>query len=232
MKLIKCNHCHRPYYDSNAQCPYCGHDTQMSINNVLTRPISDPEAHRRMERMLSPDYDPREYQPIERPAKPAHQPQPEPEKMEVQEPVAEPVETFVSETAQNRADAIAAIKSVADEQHDEHVATEESDVETTPLPKKRHRGLVIVIIIVVILLLAAAAAFCYLKWDFVKEKVPFLNKTEQLTAQEEPSPAAETTTVHPDEILNENMETIEDEAIDMEKSEDPTDEVLEDLSLI
>ncbi|MCR4829145.1 MAG: hypothetical protein K5864_06750 [Bacteroidales bacterium] len=232
MKLIKCNHCQRPYYDSEAKCPYCGHDTAKSIDNVVTHAISDPEAHHRMERMLSPDYDPRQNQPVVHPAKPVEQPQPEPEKSEVHEPVAEPVVTAVSETAQNRADAIAAIKSVAVDQHDEHVATDVSDVETTPLPKKRHKGLVVVIIMVVILLLAAAAAFCYLKWDFVKEKVPFLNKSEQVSAQQEPAPAAETTTAHADEILNENMETIEDEAIDTEVSDDPTEEVLEDLSLI
>lgn len=229
MKLIKCNHCHRPYYDSEAKCPYCGHDTAKSINNVVTRAISDPEAHHRMERMLSPDYDPREFQPVVRATEPIEQPKPQPEAPMAQEPVAEPV---VSETAQGRADAIAAIKNEASEEKIEHVASVEPDVETTPLPKKRHRGLVIVIIIVVILLLAAAAAFCYLKWDFVKDKVPFLNKTEQVNAQQEPAPAAEATTVHADEILNENMEMIESDVVDMEETEAETEEVLEDLSLI
>ena len=118
MKLIKCNHCHRPYYDSDAKCPYCGHDTAKSVNNVVTRAISNPEAHHRMERMLSPDFDPREFQPVVRPAEPIEQPRPEPEAPKAQEPVAESVETVVSETVQGRADAIAAIKSEASPQHE------------------------------------------------------------------------------------------------------------------
>lgn len=182
-----------------------------------------------MERMLSPDYDPREFQPVVRATEPIEQPKPQPEAPKAQEPVAEPV---VSETAQGRADAIAAIKYEAKEVHIEHAASVEPDVETVPLPKKRRRWLWIVIVLLILaVLLAAIAAFCYLKWDFVKEKVPFLIKTEQVV-NDEPLPADDVTTIHADEILNENMEMIENDVVDIEEAEEVYEEVVVDLSLI
>lgn len=221
MKLIKCSQCGRLYYDSETQCPYCGNDTSLSAANVITTPISDPAAHRHMEETLSSGKRPGAIE----------QPIPEPIEEETVMPV-DPIEGPVeeepgsevvvppSETAQGRADAIAAIQveNPANDEAEESVV-EESDADTTPLPRKR-RGWIAWLI--VLLMLAAAAAVCYLKWDVVSQKLPFLNKTAE---QANPAPEAvePEATTHADDVLFEATETI-DEA---EPAEEETTEEAE-----
>lgn len=189
MKLIKCSHCGRPFYNDEKACPYCGHPSNLSATNFITRSISDPKSHKLMEDMLSGNYQqvhiphithvevppanepkPIEVQPTapvvekdttEEPA--ATETKKEEEKPQIQEP---------SEAIQERADNIAAAtKQSQDIKKEDAEATEEpNSTDTEHLPRKRH-GWIWIIVIILILAIAAAV---YLKWDFVYGKITSL----------------------------------------------------------
>lgn len=171
MKLIKCNHCGRPFYDNEEKCPYCGHDARLSANNFVTKPISDPKTHRIMEEVLSGNYHP-EPRPVQKPvARPVEEPKAieEVEPIVAEMPVMEPEPEFEPSAAvQERANAIAAIVSEneADATVTEAIENDIHQVETSEAPRKRHRW----VWIVIILILLGIGAAVYLKWDFVYAK--------------------------------------------------------------
>ena len=182
MKLIKCSHCGRPFYNEEKACPYCGHAAHLSATNFVTRPISDPKSHHLMEEMLSGNYKP---QPIPVHTAPIIQEKEEPVQATVPEQVSVPEPAPVEETnpepvaveeveqpseaVQERAENIAAVTSqnAPGEVENPDQLEDPNGAEIAHAPRKRH---VWVWIIVIILILAIAAAV-YLKWDFVYDKV-------------------------------------------------------------
>lgn len=181
MSLIKCNHCGRPFYDSEKACPYCGHAANLSAGNFVTKAISDPTSHKLMEDVLSGNYHP-QTPPVH--SSPVVTPEPvaEPVVEHVVEPVVEtvvepePIEEFnqPSEAVLDRADSIAAAVNANTENGGEDVAdiNPEAELETT-LPRKKRRWWIWIVILVILLGLAAAV---YLKWDFVYGKVSSILK--------------------------------------------------------
>lgn len=192
MNLIRCNHCGRPFYDSEKACPFCGHASTLSVNNRVTKAISDPKSHKLMEDFFAgnlqhPDIRTVDAVPVTKTvepqvkaspvadAQPASEPEPtaepkpinEPEPVAATQPVAEPEAVQPSEAVLDRADSIAAITADAplnkEEAHDE----QPDELETT-LPRKKRHGWIWIIILVIILALAAAV---YLKWDLVYSKI-------------------------------------------------------------
>ena len=154
MKLIKCGHCGRPFYDEETACPYCGHAAHLSASNLVTRPISDPETHRLMEEGVTteqrPTREPDSVQTLTDDCEAMAEPEP------IAEPIAEaePREEFIpSETVQERAENIAAITAneavgVHETDPDEE---EPNEVETTHIPHKRRHWPWVVLIIVLLL---------------------------------------------------------------------------------
>ena len=175
MKLIKCNRCGRPYYDDQAVCPFCGQDTKFSANNFITKPITSPESHRKMEMHFSGEELKAAPAPAEAPEAPVVVETPQ-EAPATAEPIEAPQEApamtqpEVDEDADTseRAEAMASITAPV-EAVEEESADEEPQVEIAK-PRKRHGW----IWIIVILLILAAAAAVYWKWDFVYEKVTSL----------------------------------------------------------
>lgn len=66
MSLIKCNNCGRPYYDSEIACPFCGHATNLSSNNRVTKTLSDQKSREMMEAFFAGDLHQPEVQPVHR----------------------------------------------------------------------------------------------------------------------------------------------------------------------
>ena len=175
MNLLKCNHCGRPFYDSEKACPFCGHAANLSANNRVTKTISDPKSHKLMEDFLAgnlqhPDIRPVHSAPVIRETE-----QPEPIVEPVVEPVTEPdslCETQSStmqpsDTVLERAESIAAVAAEKVENKEEIADIETNELETS-LPRKKRRWWIWVIILIILLGISAAV---YLKWDFVYEKV-------------------------------------------------------------
>ncbi len=181
MKLIKCTHCGRPYYNEEKACPYCGHSTHLSATNFVTKSISTPQSHKLMEDVLSGNYHPA--------PKPVHAetpvvaPQPQPEPLPVAEPLPEPEAPIAPEPeaapepqslqGAERAENIAA--AAQQQEPVENVlptdATEDpNEVATTHEPRKRH-GWIWILLIVILLALGAAA---YLYWDTITNFVSSL----------------------------------------------------------
>ena len=187
MKLIKCNHCGRPFYDDVEACPYCGHATRLSATNYVTRPISDPKSHRQMEEVLSDEYRPEQHPVVENTV--TEQPSVEPERIDMPEvaeealpepePIAEMVETVeeqvvapLSDSIQERADNIASATNHVESAAEDDILDEPIEIETDSIPRKRHLW----VWIIVILLILAIAAAAYLKWDFIMDKVSSIIK--------------------------------------------------------
>lgn len=184
MKLIKCSHCGRPFYNEEKACPYCGHATNLSATNFVTRPISDPKAHKLMEDMLSgnltPEPRPVHAAPLIHDDEPSPAPLAEPAEVEEQQPLPnagpEP-EATVDEAAEpsnavrERADGIAtALQQTEEVSHEEHPIEEPNAADTDHLPRKR-RGWIWIVVVILVLAIAAAV---YLKWDFVYGKISSL----------------------------------------------------------
>lgn len=183
MNLLKCNHCGRPFYDDVKVCPFCGHATNLSANNRVTKAISNPASHRLMEDFFSgnlhqPRLEPEktkvQQQPCPEPEQTTEQQQPcpEPEKTKVQQqPCPEPEQITEqqqpSDAVLERADSIASIKADNSANTAESSDKEPDEIETT-LPRKKRRGWIWIVILIIILALAAAA---YFNWDFVYEKI-------------------------------------------------------------
>ena len=184
MKLIKCNHCSRPFYDDVEACPYCGHATRLSATNYVTRPISDPKLHRVMEEVLSGEYRPEQHPVVENTV--TEQPSVEPEKIDIPkvveealsepEPMAETAEEEfaapLSESIQERAENIASATNHEGNDEENDMLDEPVEIETELVPRKRHLW----VWIIVILLILAIAAAAYLKWDFITEKISSIIK--------------------------------------------------------
>ncbi|MCR5193446.1 MAG: hypothetical protein K6D59_09090 [Bacteroidales bacterium] len=180
MKLIKCSHCGRPYYNSEEKCIYCGTPTSQSENNFVKQAITSPKSHKLMEDVLSGNY---------KPSNLAENIPPKPEKesvaetveetvvveeaaveeriveeTEAVEEVVETVEKEVSEAVKERADAIADITTATDDTiKNEIIYPSVDEIETTP-HKKGHGWIWAIVIIVLVLGIAAAV---YLKWDAI-----------------------------------------------------------------
>lgn len=185
MPLIKCKYCGRPFYDSEKACPYCGHATNLSAGNRVTKAISDPASHKLMEDILSGNYHPETitmHNTPEATPKPAAEPIAEPVVEDVVEPIVEP-EAVVepepteediqpSEAVLDRADSIAAAVNANTNNGNDNVddINPETELETT-LPRKKRRWWIWIVIILILLGVAAAV---YLKWDFVYSKVSSL----------------------------------------------------------
>ncbi len=182
MKLIKCIKCGRPFYNSEEKCPYCGLAASESANNFITKPITTPESHKTMERMLSGNHDNETVN--EQPAVVENIPTSVPAGRSIAEPETEVVVEQVAEAAVNAAAAgceavnerAEAIAAVADAQpvveNNCPVETPTDQVETEYAPKKK-RGWIWIIVILILLAIAAAV---YLKWDYVYSKVTSLLK--------------------------------------------------------
>jgi len=174
MKLIKCSRCGRPYYESEAQCPYCHQDTAHSKGRYVTQSISEPASHQRMQDFFDGK--------MQQPAAP--QPAPAPLMSEMPDPVA-PVETVaapepepiappepevaaeplyqeapLSEEVAARAEAIAEVTSQPP--LDEEVPlmfTDEDQIETIGVKRRSHVWLWILLILIVLVGAAVAAYF-------------------------------------------------------------------------
>lgn len=172
MNLIKCNNCGRPFYDSEKACPFCGHASNLSSNNRVTKTISDPRSHKLMEAFfngekLQPETPPIQSTPVVNP-----EPAQEPEPIVEPEPLIEPEPLQPSDAVLDRADSIAAaVNANANNDSEEIIGENPNDELETTLPHKKRRWWIWVIILVILLGLAAAV---YLKWDFVYGKISSL----------------------------------------------------------
>lgn len=189
MNLIRCNHCGRPFYDSEKTCPFCGHAASLSVNNRVSKAISDPKSHKLMEDFFNGtlqrnDLHSANAVPVNKKEEPAAdtnpvaktqtatEPEPVAEAKPAAEPgpIAEPEPVQPSDAVLDRAGSIAAITADApinnEEAHDE-----QPDELETSLPGKKRHGWIWILILVIVLAIAAAV---YLKWDFVYGKISSL----------------------------------------------------------
>ena len=188
MKLVKCIHCGRPFYNDQEKCPFCSRVALSSSNNFVTKAISDPKSHDMMLLRLSGQW-PENDTAVEEQETPTADnatidTTPEPVEQEAmateqtneanQEPSEQlateeaKVEETTNETVENRADAMAAIASQHSQINEEDVEMpEEHQLETNDKPRKKHTWLWIVLIVIVV----AIAVFAFLKWDMIAEKI-------------------------------------------------------------
>lgn len=183
MKLTKCGHCGRPYYDENEACPYCGHALGSSPTNYQKEGTQKQPEQTNQEPASSKKTDPAPEQKTIIAAAPI----PEPETTKEDKPVLEPEPQGEAETAskptsaplqqpkQNtqRANAIAAISASATQnaelQNADRNESDPNQIETILPPRKRHTWLWV--LIVVLIMLAAAAYFFR---DYVKQALSSL----------------------------------------------------------
>jgi len=181
MKLIKCGHCGRPYYDENEACPYCGHALGSSPTNYQKEGTQKQPGQTIQEPASSKKTAPAPEQKTIIAAAPI----PEPEPTEEDKPVLEPEPQGEAETAakpmpatlqpkQNtqRANAMAAISASATQntelQKSDKNESDPNQIETILPPRKRHTWLWV--LIVVLIMLAAA----YFFRDYVKQALSSL----------------------------------------------------------
>ena len=157
MKLIKCGHCGRPYYDDSETCPYCGHV-----------PGSPPQkADTEQEAIDDSTDDTAQAAPVPDTAPADCQPEPI-------TPVADTGSPTEQPTANQRAESIAAaVASVPSTDGDDTESSPLPDpnlVETILPPRRRHpwRWLLL------FLLLAAIAAAAYIYRDTLKQIITSL----------------------------------------------------------
>ncbi len=192
MKLIKCSHCGRPYYDSESKCIYCGTPTSQSANNFVKQAISSPQSHQHMVDVLSGNYTAAttaEEIPQQPETPIAAAPTEEPAVMDTKESIDETaaiveetaeavtaVETVMENTPNNLSDAVKErAEAIADATTSVNEASNDNDtpipnveeIETTP--RKKRRGWIWILVILVILL--GIAAVVYLKWDAINELI-------------------------------------------------------------
>lgn len=183
MKLIKCGHCGRPYYDENEACPYCGHALGSSPTNNQDESTQKQPEQTNQEPASSKKTAPAPKQKTIIAAAPI----PEPELTEGYKPVLEPEPQGEAETAskptsaplqqpkQNtqRANAMAAISASAMQntelQNSNRNESDPNQIETILPPRKRHTWLWV--LLVVLIMLAAAAYFFR---DYVKQALSSL----------------------------------------------------------
>ena len=186
MTLIKCNHCGRPFYDSEKACPFCGHATSLSTGNRITKAISDTTSHKLMDDYFTGNLPHREIRPVHSaPVIKKEQTVAQPEPVVEEEPVVEPnpdvePDSIVehapadesapaqpSDAILNRAESIAAAVADNGEGASDTDDDEPEEIETTLPRKKRHVWAWLLILVI----LVGLAAAVYLKWDFVYGKV-------------------------------------------------------------
>ena len=157
MKLIKCGHCGRPYYDDSEACPYCGHVPGSSPQTAdAEQEANDDSADAAEQAIPAPDPAPADCQP------------------ETITPVADTGSPAEQPTASQRAESIAAAvasgplsNSVDDESSP---LSDPNQVETILPPRRRHPWLWLLLI----LLLAAIAAAAYIYRDALKQIITSL----------------------------------------------------------
>lgn len=182
MKLIKCGHCGRPYYDENEACPYCGHALGSSPTNNQDESTQKQPEQTIQEPVSSKKTDPAPEQKTIIAAAPIPEPEPtegykpvlEPEPQDEAETVAKPTPAPL-QPKQNtqRANAIAAISASATQnaklQNSDRNESDPNQIETILPPRKRHTWLWV--LLVVLIMLAAAAYFFR---DYVKQALSSL----------------------------------------------------------
>lgn len=183
MKLIKCGHCGRPYYDENEACPYCGHALGSSPTNYQKEGTQKQPEQTNQEPASSKKTDPAPEQKTIIAAAPIPEPEPTKEDKPILEPepqgeaeiVAKPTPAPLQQPKQNtqRANAMAAISASATQnaelQNSDRNESDPNQIETILPPRKRHTWLWV--LLVVLIMLAAAAYFFR---DYVKQALSSL----------------------------------------------------------
>lgn len=167
MKLIKCGHCGRPYYDDSETCPYCGHVPGSSPQTAdAEQKATSNSTDGTAQAAPVPDTTPSESQPENANPQPA----------ETITPVADTDTDNVADAAPTslRAESIAAaVASGPLTNSDDDESSPLSDpnqVETILPPRRRHPWLWLLLI----LLLAAIAAAAYIYRDALKQIITSL----------------------------------------------------------
>lgn len=183
MKLIKCGHCGRPYYDENEACPYCGHALGSSPTNNQDESTQKQPEQTNQEPASSKKTDPAPEQKTIIAAAPISESEPtegdkpvlEPESQGEAETASKPTSAPLQQPKQNtqRANAMATISASATQnaelQNSDRNESDPNQIETILPPRKRHTWLWV--LLVVLIMLAAAAYFFR---DYVKQALSSL----------------------------------------------------------
>ena len=160
MKLIKCGHCGRPYYDENEACPYCGHALGSSPTNN-----QDENTQKQPEQTIQEPASSKKTAPAS-----VLEPEPQGEAKTAAKPMPA---TLQPKQNTQRANAIAAISASATQntelQNSDKNESDPNQIETILPPHKRHTWLWV--LLVVLIMLAAAAYFFR---DYVKQALSSL----------------------------------------------------------
>ena len=168
MKLIKCRHCGRPFYDENEACPYCGHALDSSSNNNpnesnLSESNSNESNHNEsnLSESNSNESNHNESNFSENNLNESTQPE-QSSVLRSQTSVSEPF------SVPSRADAIAALTSTSqqNEAQPDQIQNENYDpnqIETTLPPRRKHTLLWIAITLLIIASAAAVYFFPLIK---------------------------------------------------------------------
>ena len=164
MKLIKCGHCGRPYYDDSETCPYCGRVPGSSPQTAdAEQEATSNSTDGTAQAAPVPDTTPNESQPDNANPQPA----------ETITPVADTDNVVDAAPTSRRAESIAAaVASGPSSNSDDErsLLSDPNQVETILPPRRRHPWLWLLLI----LLLAAIAAAAYIYRDTLKQIITSL----------------------------------------------------------
>ena len=164
MKLIKCGHCGRPYYDDSETCPYCGRVPGSSPQTAdAEQEATSNSTDGTVQAAPVPDTTPNESQPENANPQPA----------ETITPVADTDNVVDAAPTSRRAESIAAAVASGPSSNSDDESSPLSDpnqVETILPPRRRHPWLWLLLI----LLLAAIAAAAYIYRDTLKQIITSL----------------------------------------------------------